>query len=52
MDIITELAEKKISRTMAEVMLGGLGLSNDSIAKLIDDAADGTIDNPPSEEPV
>jgi lambda family phage portal protein len=52
MDIITELAEKKISQTMAEVMLGGLGLSNDSIAKLIDDAADGTIDNPPAEEPV
>jgi hypothetical protein len=35
---------------MAEVMLGGLGLSNESIAKLIDDASDGTVDNPPPEE--
>jgi hypothetical protein len=50
MDVLSELTQKKISQTMAEVMLGGLGLSNESIAKLIDDASDGTVDNPPPEE--
>jgi hypothetical protein len=52
MDVLSELTQKKISQTMAEVMLGGLGLSNESIAKLIDDASDGTVDNPPPEEQV
>jgi hypothetical protein len=36
---------------MAEVMLGGLGLSSASVKALIDDALDGRIDAPELKEP-
>jgi len=46
MDILKDLAAGTINRTMAEVMLGGIGLPASDIKRLIDDASDGTVDTP------
>lgn len=52
LDILTEFGQKKISRTMATVMLSGLGLSPDNVSALLDDASDGSVDSiPPEEQP-
>lgn len=45
-DVLSELIAGTMSRVMAEVMLGGLGLAPNSVKALIDDATDGTIDAP------
>jgi capsid protein len=50
MDILTEYASKKMTRTMATVMLSGLGLSPDNVAALLDDASDGSVDSVPKED--
>jgi lambda family phage portal protein len=50
MDILTEYASKKMTRTMATVMLSGLGLSPDNVAALLDDASDGSVDSIPKED--
>lgn len=46
MDVLTDFAQKKTTRTIAEVMLSGLGLSPENVARLLDDADDGTVDEP------
>jgi hypothetical protein len=38
-----------MTRTMATVMLSGLGLSSDNVAALLDDASDGSVDSIPKE---
>jgi hypothetical protein len=50
MDILTEYASQKMTRTMATVMLSGLGLSPDNVAALLDDASDGSVDSVPKED--
>jgi len=50
-DILQELISGTMSKAMAEVMLGGLGLAPSSVKALIDDATDGTIDAPELKEP-
>ena len=49
MDVLKDLAAGNINRTMAEVMLGGIGLPVADIKRLIDDASDGTVDTPEEE---
>jgi hypothetical protein len=46
MDVLKDLVAGNINRTMAEVMLGGIGLPVSDIKRLIEDASDGTIDTP------
>jgi hypothetical protein len=50
-DVLGELIAGTMSQVMAEVMLGGLGLSSASVKALIDDALDGRIDAPELKEP-
>lgn len=49
MDILKDLAAGNINRTMAEVMLGGIGLPVMDIKRLIEDASDGSVDTPEEE---
>lgn len=46
LDVLKDLAAGNINRTMAEVMLGGIGLPAADIKRLIEDASDGTVDTP------
>ena len=50
MDVLQDFADGKINRSVATVFFSGIGLSQDNIAMLLDDASDGTIDTPLPED--
>ena len=50
-DVLSELIAGTMSQVMAEVMLGGLGLSPTSVKALIEDTLDGKVDAPELKEP-
>lgn len=50
MDVLKDFMAKTITEAQASVLLSGLGLSPDNVAKLLGDAADGSVDSVPAEE--
>lgn len=49
-DVLKEFASGQISESKARVFLSGIGMSDENIAELIADAADGSVDSLPQEE--